>query len=414
MKNKMIFTALSVALVASSFLMPLSGCNSSANDPTKDIKPNAVSFNINVKDGNVGAVDFSLWLFQKSLSDNENAIMSPLSVLFALAMVANGADGNTLAQIESVFGISIAELNEYLRVYIKSLSSDDASTLSIANSIWIRDDGSISVVKDFLDTNVEYYDASIYKALFNDSTLKAINDWVSDKTNGMINEILDSIDPTDVMYLINAIAFDARWENIYTSSDVRQGIFTAVSGQKRDVQMMYSEEGVFLEDTNAAGFIKYYADRKYAFVALLPKKGLSVNKYLSTLTGRGLVNMLNNAQQTAVGTCMPKFESEYFIGLNDILSDMGMSDAFDGDKANFTKLGRSKYGNLYIGMVSHKAYIAVDESGTKAGAATIIKIIARGALMPPSKTVYLDRPFVYMIIDCETNVPVFIGTVLDL
>jgi len=416
MKNKRVFAVLIAALVAASLLIPLIGYTSSTSDDLmKGIKPNELSLNINIKDGDIGAVDFSVWLFQKSLSDKENTIMSPLSVLCALAMVANGADGDTLSQIESVFGITIVELNEYLHVYLKSLSSDDKASLDIANSIWIKDDGSISVVKDFLQTNADYYDASIYKALFDDSTLKAINSWVSEKTNGMIKNILNEISPDAVMYLINAIAFDAEWEQIYNESNVRLGNFTSVSGQKRDVQMMYSIEDVFLKDSDATGFMKYYAGRKYAFVAMLPNEGTSVNDYISTLTGQKLVNLLNNKQQITVNTATPKFESKYSIDLNDILSDRGMSAAFDPCDANFSRLGSSPVGNnIYISKVTHKAIISVDEKGTKAGAIAAIEVSFTSAPLEPPKTVYLDRPFVYMIIDCETNIPVFIGTVLDL
>ncbi|MDR0372366.1 MAG: serpin family protein [Nitrososphaerota archaeon] len=416
MKNKRVFAVLIAVLVAASLLIPLIGYTSSTSDDLmKGIKPNELSLNINIKDGNIGAVDFSIWLFQQSLSDKENTIMSPLSVLCALAMVANGADGDTLSQIESVFGISIVELNEYLHVYLKSLSSDDKASLDIANSIWIRDDGSILVVKDFLQTNADYYDASIYKALFDDSTLKAINGWVSEKTHGMIKNILNEISPDAVMYLINAIAFDAEWEQIYNESNVRPGNFTSVSGQKRDVQMMYSTEGVFLNDRDATGFMKYYAGRKYAFVAMLPNEGTSVNDYISTLTGQKLVNLLNNKQQIAVNAAVPKFESAYSIDLNNILSDRGMSAAFDPYAADFSRLGSSPVGNnIYISKVTHKAIISVDEKGTKAGAITAIEGSITSAPLEPPKTVYLDRPFVYMIIDCETNIPVFIGTVLDL
>ena len=416
MKNKRVFVVLIAVLVVSSLLIALIAHTSSTSDGLKkDTKSNELSLNINIKDGNIGAVDFSIWLFQKSMSDKENTIMSPLSVLCALAMVANGADGDTLSQIESVFGVSIVELNEYLQVYLKSLSSDDKASLDIANSIWIRDDGSISVVKDFLQTNADYYDASIYKALFDDSTLKDINSWVSEKTNGMIKKILNEISPDAVMYLINAIAFDAEWEQIYKESNVQSGNFTSASGQKRDVQMMYSTENIFLKDSKATGFMKYYAGGKYAFVAMLPNEGTSVNDYISTLTGKKLVNLLNNKQQITVNTAMPKFESAYSIDLNDILSDGGMSTAFDPDNANFSRLGSSTNGNnIYISKVTHKAIISVDEKGTKAGAITAIEVSQSSASLEPPKTVYLDHPFVYMIIDCETNVPIFIGTVLDL
>ncbi|MCL2134732.1 MAG: serpin family protein [Candidatus Bathyarchaeota archaeon] len=416
MKNKRVFAVfIAILVVVSLFISLIAYTSSASDDLMKGIKPNELSLNIDIKDGNIGAVDFSIWLFQNSMSDKENTIMSPLSVLCALAMVANGADGDTLSQIESVFGVSIVELNGYLQVYLKSLSSDDKASLDIANSVWIRDDGSILVVKDFLQTNADYYDASIFKALFDDGTLKDINGWVSEKTHGMIKSILNEISPYAVMYLINAIAFDAEWEQIYNESNVRPGIFTSVLGQKRDVQMMYSTEGVFLNDKDATGFMKYYAGRKYAFVAMLPNEGTSVNDYISTLTGLKIVNLLNDKQQIVVNVAVPKFESAYSIDLNDILSDMGMSAAFDSGNANFSRLASStNRGNIYISKVTHKAIISVDEKGTKAGAATAIELSYGSVPLEPSKTVYLDRPFVYMIIDCEANIPVFIGTILDL
>ena len=390
--------------------------NSQGPGLTKGLTPSKANlgFKINTKDGNVGAIDFSLRLFQESMSEDKNTIMSPLSVLFALAMVANGADGNTLSQIEEVFGVSVAELNEYLYVYLKSLSSDGRAELRIANSVWIKDDGSISVSEDFMQKTVDHYNASTYQAPFDKSTLETINSWVNDKTDGMIKDILDDISSDAVMYLINAIAFDAEWEKTYQESGIKPGVFTASSGEKRNVQMMHSEEGVYLEDGSATGFMKYYDGRKYAFVALLPNEGMSADKYISTLNGRKLVDLLNRAQITTVNTAMPKFESEYSIELKDVLSDVGMSDAFNPDEANFSKLGSSPLGNLYISRVLHKAFISVDEKGTKAGAATLIEVGPTSAPFTPSKTVILDRPFVYMIIDCETNVPIFIGTVLDI
>ena len=383
---------------------------------TEGITPSPVNLtlNMNLKDGNVEATDFSIRLFKESLSEDKNTIMSPLSVLLALAMVANGADGDTLSQMEEVSGVSVAELNEYLYLYLKGLSSGKGATLSIANSIWIKDDGSILVDKEFLQKNVDYYNASIYKAPFNEDTLKAINSWINNKTKGMIKDILKSISDDTVMYLLNAIAFDATWEVIYKDSGIRPGVFTTASGEKRNVQMMHSEEGVYLEDGSATGFIKYYDGRKYAFVAILPNEGISVNDYISTLTGQNVVDMLNTAQKTTVSTATPKFKSEYFIQLKDVLSGMGMSDAFDPDKADFSKLGSSPSGNLYISSVLHKAFISVDEKGTKAGAATSLELKKESAQIISSKTVILDRPFIYMIIDCETNVPIFIGTILDI
>jgi serine protease inhibitor len=415
MKNRIIAGALSLALILSA-VFSLSACGTAAQaaDLMSGVKADTVNADADLTGNGSGAVaDFAVKLFQNSVNSEENTLVSPLSVLCALAMTANGAGGETLAQMENVFGLSLPELNDYLHTYLQSLPSGDKYKVSVADSIWFKDNENLTVRKDFLQANADYYGASVYKAAFDDATLKDINAWVSDNTGGMIENILDEIPAEAVMYLVNALAFDAEWENIYNENQVSDGTFTTEFGDTRDVEMMYSSESRYLDDGSATGFLKYYADRKYAFAALLPNEGVSVAEYVASLSGEGLMDTINNAQSVKVKTAIPKFESEYTVEMSGILKSMGMTDAFDGGLADFTGLGQSAGGNIYISRVLHKTYIAVDEKGTKAGAATVVEMTETGAMLDEPKTVYLDRPFVYMLVDCETNLPIFIGTVTD-
>ncbi|MBP1736329.1 MAG: proteinase inhibitor serpin [Oscillospiraceae bacterium] len=354
--------------------------------------------------------DFDVRLFQSGSASGESALISPLSVLCALAMTANGANGETLSQMEQVFGLSDEELNNFLGAYLSNLPSSDKYKVSVANSIWLKDDDTLTVNPSFLQQNANYYGASVYRAAFDNTTPKDINAWVSDYTNGMVDHILDNIPKDAVIYLINALSFDAQWEEVYNESQVEDGIFTMESGETQTASMMYGTEYRYLDDGSATGFIKYYADRSYAFVALLPNEGISVSDYVASLTGEGMMNMLSQAEDTTVRTAIPKFQCEYSVEMSDILKNMGITDAFDAGKADFSGLGQSENGALFISHILHKAYIAVEENGTRAGAATAIEIDATSAPNENPKTVYLNRPFVYMLIDCETNLPLFIGT----
>ena len=358
--------------------------------------------------------DFAIRLFKESMADGENTLISPLSVLVALSMTANGADNETLSQMEAVLGMPIDQLNTWVSTYMANLPEEEKYKLSLANSIWFTDDERFTVNQDFLQTNADYYGADIYRAPFDDATCKDINKWVKDNTDGMIKNILDQIPQEAVMYLINALAFDAEWQDIYFESQVREGEFTTETGDVRDVDMMYSEENKYLEDKHATGFIKYYKDRKYAFAALLPKEGTTVSEYIASLDGEHLNDLLTNAKSAFVNTSIPKFETEYDVKMSAVLSGMGMPDAFSGSTADFSKLGHSTEGNIFISRVLHKTFISVDERGTKAGAATVVEMNDECAmLVEDPKQVYLDRPFVYMLIDCETNLPFFIGTMMD-
>lgn len=414
MKRKMI-TGVLIAAVLVSLLFTLSGCDdAAAADLMSGIEAKAVESDVDLSgDGAAAVAGFGVDLFQRGASGEENPLISPLSVLSALAMTANGAREETLAQMEQAFGLSVPELNQYLHAYLRQLPSGDQYRVSLANSIWFKQDDTFSVERDFLQTNADYYGASIYQAPFDQSTLQAINAWVGEHTDGMIENILDQIPENAVMYLINALAFDAEWQHIYNEQQVRDGSFTAASGETRQVEMMYGDEYAYLDDGKATGFIKYYADRQYAFAALLPNQGVSLDEYIASLSGAGLLATLGRAQEVEVQTAIPKFSSEYALEMSDILIAMGISDAFDAGLADFTGLGASQNGNIFISRVLHKTFIAVDERGTRAGAATVVEMDETAA-PAELKSVYLDRPFVYLLIDCATNLPLFIGAVTDI
>lgn len=355
---------------------------------------------------------FALNLLQQTYEDGKNEMISPLSVLAALTMTENGAKGDTLSQMEQVLsdGTPVGQQGRELSSYMKKLVDTENAHLNIANSIWLKDADTLHVEDDFLSENSKLFDAEIYQAPFDEHTLKDINTWVSQKTEKMIPKILDKIEDNSVMYLINAVAFDAKWQSPYEKEDVEDGTFTPENGGSQSVDMMYSTEGYYLEDDSTTGFIRPY-EEGYSFVALLPKEGISMSDYISQMSAEKLVTVIANAgTDYEVDAAIPKFKSEYSVELNDTLKNMGMTDAFDPEKADFSGIGTSDRGNLYIDMVLHKTYIEVDEQGTKAGAATVVGIAEYASLETPVvKTVHLDRPFVYAIIDNETQMPIFLG-----
>lgn len=414
MKKTQLSIVLVSLLVLFSFILNLTGCTAvQAANLMDGVKASTVTPLDDLTDKNTDVTDFALRLFKATNEDGKNVLISPLSVLCALSMTANGAEGTTLKQMEEVLGMSVEDLNLYLYSYLTSLPSGNKYKLSLANSIWFTDDEGFTVNGDFLKFNADYYGADIYKAPFDRQTLKDINNWVKKNTDGMIPKILDDIPADAIMYLVNALAFEAEWADIYENYEVSDGKFTKENGKTQYVELMYGTENKYLEDETATGFIKYYSGRKYAFVAILPNEGVAVSEYLSSLDGASLSSLLANAESVSVNSAIPKFEVEYDTEMSGILMNMGMTDAFDASSADFSSLGDSNYGNIFISQVIHKTFIEVGEKGTKAGAATIVEVKNESAAPMEAKSVILDRPFVYMLIDCENNVPFFIGTLMS-
>ena len=217
----------------------------------------------------------------------------------------------------------------------------------------------------------------------------------------MIEKILDEIDIDTVMYLINAITFEAQWERIYYDTEIYEGTFYNSDGSEAQREFMYSEENKYISLNGAEGFIKDYKEGKFSFAALLPPENMEIDEFIEGLEGDALLNAFKNYENEPVVVNMPKFSSEYEIELKEPLIDMGMVRAFDSGKAEFEKMCTSTRGNVYINRVVHKTFINVDEKGTTAGAVTMVEANDEGAIL--GKEVKLDRPFLYFIIDNETG-----------
>ncbi len=403
--------------LCSILLLALTACadgKSGVTDLTKDYPPSTEQSGTEAELAAAAPVirDLSLRLFA-NCAEEENALLSPVSVLTALAMTANGAAGETAAQMEGFFGADTETLNRAFSVLLAKTEETD-SPLSIADSIWLKEDEAFRAEPDFLQKNADLYRASVFSAPFDAKSCQAINAWVKEKTQGMIPGILDEIPENAVMYLINAVAFEAKWQQPYKKGQIRDGLFHTADGEEETVSFLYSEENLYLDDGKARGFLKYYKDEGYAFLALLPNEDVPLADYVAGLDGASFARCLEEARRIKVNAALPKFENDYGTELSEMLAGMGMPDAFDPDRADFSALGSYRQGeeNIYINRVLHKSYICVDEQGTKAAAVTAVENATESAeIEEESQTVILDRPFLYMILDTENDLPIFIGTV---
>ena len=366
------------------------------------------------------AADFSIELFRQSAAKEaaagNNVLISPESVLSALAMTANGANEATLLEMENVLcgGMDIQDFNSYMYTYNNKLTATEDVSFHLANSIWIKDNpAEIQINEDFLQTDKNYYNADAFLADFDDTTVKDINNWVNTNTNGMISQLLNEIPDGVVMYLINALAFEGAWETPYEEKQVNEnGTFTNHLGNEETVAMLGSTESQYITGDHVTGFVKNYKGGDYAFLALLPEEGTTVEEYLSSMDGSSFLSLYDNRSYQDVLVQIPEFTYDYDTELSEPLTAMGMENAFT-TTADFSQMADTNTGCLYINRVLHKTYIQVDRAGTKAAAVTAVEMTNEAAMIDPvaPPTVYLNRPFVYAIIDTETGLPIFIGAV---
>ena len=170
----------------------------------------------------------------------------------------------------------------------------------------------------------------------------------------------------------------------------------------------------YIETENALGFKKDYKDRKYSFVALLPNENITLEEYINSLDAGELLESIGNVKSGVVYTAIPKFSYDYELRMKDVLKELGIPTAFDAGCADFSSMGKYEDGNIFISQVIHKTSITVGERGTRAGAVTAVIMDGASSAPVEPKEIILDRPFLYMIIDNETDLPIFIGTLTSI
>ncbi len=365
------------------------------------------------------AANFAFELLKESNKaeyEGDSLLVSPLSVMLALSMTANGAEGETLKQFEKVLGgkMDIDSLNAQLFNYTSSLTSTDKAKFNLANAVWLTSAPTFSVNRHFISRIENTFDADIVAAdMTNPATVDEINSWVKKETFDMIDKILkpEDLDKDSIMVLLNAIAFDAIWEVTVEDDQCFEKIFHGIDGDTT-ATFMKTKTDRYIYGENETGFIKNYADGNYAFMALLPDENIAIGDYVSSLSGERFLELYYDASKNMsykAEAIMPHFTNDCSIDMNQIIKIMGIKDAFDPKYANFSGLGTTtKDGVICIDKVLHKTHIELDNKGTRAAAVTSVGMLVTTSVSI-TKTVTLDRPFVYAIIDTQTGLPIFLG-----
>jgi serpin B len=364
-----------------------------------------------------GSNAFAIKWFKQAIqtTDQRNLVLSPLSASYALAMTANGAKGNTLSEFKSVLGFADYTLDEvnafYKKITNHLLTSDGQTILGIANSIWVNQ--LYQLQPDFITTNKEYYSAEVraIDCLDSPTTLAVVNQWVSDKTYGRIPSILDKVEPSDRVYLINALYFDGLWLSPMTegwtinfTNDDGKIVPIPVIGQKRSMNYFTDEE---VEIASAD-----YGNRTYSMVVIMPKENLSIQRVIESLTSEKWQMWMERQKKENLFFKLPIFKLDSSRELKDDLEALGLLTAFN-DKANFTNMIQEK--GIALSQVIQKANIDVNKYGTTASAATLVKNMWISDFGSSEEPTYIDflvnRPFIFAIRENSTNTILFMGKV---
>ncbi|MEN8228422.1 MAG: serpin family protein, partial [Bacteroidota bacterium] len=342
-------------------------------------------------------------------SEEDNIMISPLSVSYALGMTYNGAAGTTLDAFIDVlhFGdLTKDEVNEsYKDLMDQMLNLDDKVEFSIANSIWYR--LGFQVLAEFIQTNEDYFDAEVKEIDFSDpQTLEVINGWIESNTNGKIKDMLDFIPADAVMYLINAIYFNAPWKYEFVKADTYQGDFNLTDGTKHQADYMrVSGNFQYTSNEEFTAVDLPYGDSTFSMVVMLPSPGKELSELVASLDVGHWNSWFENSSYTEVQVDLPKFKYEFKKLLNKPLINLGLGVAFSGE-ADFTRI--TPPGGIYISRVIHQTFIDVQEEGTEAAAATIVELRETSSSPFNFKA---DRPFLYLIKENSTGAIIFIGKV---
>lgn len=339
-------------------------------------------------------------------TESGNLFISPLSISMALTMTANGASDSTLAEMKKVLGLSNLtsdEINSQNKKVIDGINTATDIKFDIANSIWVNKNENVSFLPKFVTAVQNYYDGEAKEA----STKEEINSWVSDKTNNKINNILSDL--SSALYLVNAVYFKAGWEIPFSKSATIDDKFYLENNTDKTVKMMSQEDNFsYYGDSKVQLVSLPYANGQYRMNIFLPAKGTKVQDYVAGMDWERYQALVADVSNKDVLLKMPRFKVEYKNSeLVQTMQNLGMTEALSDD-ANFSNMSSDP---LKIGSIIHQSYIAVDEDGTEAAAATVVGMDVTSSMSQPPKPVEMtiNRPFFYMIEDSKTHNIIFMG-----
>lgn len=366
---------------------------------------------------------FALALYQALRDEDGNLIYSPYSIFQALLMTGAGAQGETASQMASVLGVDVNDpaIHNLMNALNKALTAqpeyleESAQPLifNIANALWAQKDYHFE--QAFLDTLSANYNAGLKLVDFNkpEDARALINLWVAAQTNDKIKDLIPEgvLSNMTRLVLTNAIYFKGAWANQFEEKDTQDGSFTLTDGSNKTVPFMHGNFTISALVSERIQAIRLpYESGTYAMAAIMPSADFA--EFEQQLTAADLEQILSDLQHSSakVDISMPKFQAESSLGLAEILAGLGMPDAFDAQKADFS--GMTGKPDLMIGSVLHKATIDVNEEGTEAAAATAV-VMNLTSMPGQTYTIRLDKPFIYVVYETTTNTIVFMGRVVN-
>ncbi len=375
----------------------------------------AQQLNLNGEDSSeeVDIRDFSYKLTREALEhlEQENPILSPVSAYLALSMAAEGAGGETAAELESLLGENHRQLSEQCLQHFQGMQEIE---LELADSVWL--DQSLRVEEPWLETVQESYKGEVYRVeLSSQQTMTDINTWAEEHTRGLVKGFLDQPLPVAArLCLLNALYLKADWRNGFEGYVTHVQTWYREDGEEKPVDTMCKMQEYFdyVSDTDMDGVVLPFCGEELVFLAVRPQAGQTARELYGQLTPEQIAGLLEGREDRLMNLSLPKFTAACDQELNELLQSLGVERAFNSALADFS--GLCADGELHISLVRQKAVMELNEEGVEAGAVTMLAMEDGAAIyLEEALEMNLDHPFVYMILDMDTQIPLFVGIMDD-
>ena len=355
--------------------------------------------------------NFALNLFSEMKGVGSN-VVSPMSVTYLMAMLANGAEASTREEIMNAIGakdFDIDEMNAFYAYLIRrAKTADKQTTLNIANYIALNKE--FKLKKKFASTIADSYQGAVESLDFtNPESTKRINGWCSEHTNNMIPTIIDQVEPSAVAYILNAIYFNGTWTDKFDKNNTKKEQFNGYTRDIMYVDMMHRNAKYYYTSNDVYSAVTLpYGSGAYSMTVILPNEGKFITDLTRTLNADTIASLRRNMEECLVDLKLPRFTTEMKLPLKGIVAKLGAPSMFDATRADFSSFAN---GNVYVSEMLQKAKIEVSEEGTKAAAVTMgmVKLTSMRPQEPRRVDFHCDRPFVYMIQDNYTGAILFMG-----